>query len=109
MPAVPETYGIVADSPHPNAAKLFMDWFLSPVGQKALAEALALHSPREDVPPPPGAVPLTKMKLLVPADWTPSRRTARALPRNGPHRRRAALSLSPSLATSSPPPGGEVG
>jgi iron(III) transport system substrate-binding protein len=69
VPAVSETYGIVADGPHPNAAQLFMDWFLSPIGQKALADALALHSPREDVPPPPGAVPLTKMKLLIPADW----------------------------------------
>jgi len=69
LPAVSETYGIVADGPHPNAGQLFMDWFLSPVGQKALAEALALHSPREDVPPPPGAVPLSKMKLLIPADW----------------------------------------
>ncbi len=69
LPAVSETYGIVADGPHPNAGKLFMDWFLSPVGQKALADALALHSPREDVPPPPGGVPLSKMKLLIPADW----------------------------------------
>jgi iron(III) transport system substrate-binding protein len=69
LPAVSETYGIVADGPHPNAAQLFMDWFLSPVGQKALADALALHSPRDDVPPPPGALPLAKMKLLIPADW----------------------------------------
>ena len=69
LPAVSETYGIVAEGPHPTAGKLFMDWFLSPVGQKALADALALHSPRDDVPPPPGAVPLSKMKLLIPADW----------------------------------------
>jgi iron(III) transport system substrate-binding protein len=69
VPAVSETYGIVAEGPHPNAGKLFMDWFLSPVGQKALAEALTLHSPREDVPPPAGAVPLSQMKLLIPADW----------------------------------------
>jgi len=46
-----------------------MDWFLSPVGQAALADALALHSPREDVAPPKGAIALTKMKLLIPADW----------------------------------------
>jgi iron(III) transport system substrate-binding protein len=71
VPSVPETYGIVDQAPHPNAAELFMDWFLSPVGQKALAEALLLHSPRSDVPPPGGAdtVPLAKMKLLSPADW----------------------------------------
>jgi iron(III) transport system substrate-binding protein len=71
VPTVSETYGIVDQGPHPNAAELFMDWFLSPVGQKALADALLLHSPRKDVPPPGGAdtVPLEKMKLLVPADW----------------------------------------
>jgi iron(III) transport system substrate-binding protein len=71
VPTVSETYGIVDQGPHPNAAELFMDWFLSPVGQKALADALLLHSPRKDVPPPggPDTVPLEKMKLLVPADW----------------------------------------
>lgn len=71
VPSVPETYGIVDQAPHPYAAELFMDWFLSPVGQKALAEALLLHSPRSDVSPPGGAdtVPLSKMKLLSPADW----------------------------------------
>jgi iron(III) transport system substrate-binding protein len=69
VPAVPETYGIVSDGPHPNAAELFMDWFLSPLGQKALSEALLLHSPREDMPAPGGGVALKDMKLLVPADW----------------------------------------
>jgi iron(III) transport system substrate-binding protein len=70
VPTVSETYGIVADGPHPNAAQLFMDWFLSPVGQKALSDALLLHSPRDDVPPPAGGIPLKDMKLLVPADWS---------------------------------------
>ena len=70
VPAVPETYGIVANAPHPAAAELFMDWFLAPVGQKALADALLLHSPRDDVPAPGvGSVPLKDMKLLFPADW----------------------------------------
>ena len=69
VPAVSETYGIVQDGPHPNAAELFMDWFLAPVGQQALADALLLHSPREDVPPPGGSVPLKDMKLLFPDDW----------------------------------------
>ena len=60
---------IVQDGPHPNAAELFMDWFLAPVGQQALSDALLLHSPREDVPAPAGSVPLKDMKLLFPADW----------------------------------------
>ena len=69
VPAVPETYGIVADGPHPNASQLFMDWFLSVPGQKALGEALLLHSARLDVPAPGGGVELKDMKLLVPTDW----------------------------------------
>src|SRR4030095_8991876 len=69
LPAVPETYGIVADGPHPNAAELFMDWFLSPIGQQALSDALLLHSPRPHVPAPAVSVPLKDMKLLSPADW----------------------------------------
>jgi iron(III) transport system substrate-binding protein len=69
VPTVSETYGIVADGPHPNAAELFMDWFLAPVGQQALSDALLLHSPRDDVPAPAGSVPLKDMKLLIPADW----------------------------------------
>jgi iron(III) transport system substrate-binding protein len=69
VPAVSETYGIVADGPHPHAAELFMDWFLSPIGQQALSDALLLHSPRPDVPAPAGSVALKDMKLLIPADW----------------------------------------
>ena len=70
VPAVSETYGIVAEGPHPNAAELFMDWFLSPIGQQALSDALLLHSPRPDVPAPAGSVALKDMKLLTPADWS---------------------------------------
>src|SRR5262249_60689139 len=69
LPAVSESYGFVADGPHPTAAELFMDCFLSPVGQQPLSEALLLHSPRQDVRAPAGGVPLQDMKLLVPADW----------------------------------------
>ena len=70
VPGCPRPTASSTEAPHPNAAELFMDWFLSPVGQKALSEALLLHSPRADVPPPAaGTVPLSEMKLLVPADW----------------------------------------
>src|SRR5690348_3937026 len=54
MPATPETWGVVADAPHPNAGKLFIDWLLSPVGQTANEQGLYTHSLRADVPPPPG-------------------------------------------------------
>ncbi len=69
LPAGPETWGLVADAPHPAAAQLFMDWLISVPGQTALDEALFLNSVREDVPPPPGGVPASKLKLLFPKDW----------------------------------------
>ena len=46
-----------------------MDWLLSVPGQKAISAALFLHSPRADVPPPAGGVPISDLKLLFPADW----------------------------------------
>lgn len=69
LPSAQQTVGIVADAPNPNAARLFMDWFLSAAGQKVYAEVLFNHSPREDVAPPPGALPIKEMKLLFPQDY----------------------------------------
>lgn len=69
LPATPEVWGLPTDGPHPNAARLFLDWLFSPLGQKAIGEALYLHSPRTDVPPPPGGEPIAKLKLLMPEDW----------------------------------------
>ncbi len=34
MPALIQAIGLYKDAPHPNAAKLFIDWLLSPDGQK---------------------------------------------------------------------------
>ncbi len=69
LPSAQQSVGLVSDGPNPNAAQLFLDWFLSPVGQKVYAEVLFNHSPRADVAPPPGALPITEMKLLFPADF----------------------------------------
>lgn len=69
LPAGPGVYGIVSHAAHPEAAKLLMDWLLSKPGQKALGDALFLNSPRTDVPPPPGGVSVSKLKLLFPTDW----------------------------------------
>jgi iron(III) transport system substrate-binding protein len=69
LPATAESWGVVANAPHPNAARLYIDWFLSPVGQKANAEAFYVHSVRPDVPAPPGGIPITQFKLLMPEDW----------------------------------------
>lgn len=65
----PGIFGVVAEAPHPNAAQLFMDWFLSVSGQKAYDEITSLNSPRTGAPPPPGGVPMEKIKLLYPNDW----------------------------------------
>jgi iron(III) transport system substrate-binding protein len=69
MPGTPEAWGLVGNGPHPNAARLFLDWFLSLPGQKALEEGLFLHSMRNDAPGPPGGIPISKIKLLLPDDW----------------------------------------
>ena len=70
LPAGPESYGVVADAPHPQAARLFLDWFLGRPGQTAMGRALFLNSVRADVPPPPGGVGIGALKLLYPTDWS---------------------------------------
>ena len=53
------TGGILKDAPHPNAAKLYLTWFLA----KEQQIRLGTFSPRADVPPPQGLQPLTSYKL----------------------------------------------
>ena len=38
-------------APHPNAAKLFINWFLSKEGQNAWCKEIPQNSARTDVPP----------------------------------------------------------
>jgi ABC-type Fe3+ transport system substrate-binding protein len=47
------------DAPHPNAAKLFLNWYLAPEQQSRTGT----FSPRTDVPPPAGWQPLSSYKL----------------------------------------------
>src|SRR3954471_360035 len=69
LPATPETWGLPTNGPHPNAGRLFLDWLLSPVGQKAIGDYLYLHSIHPDAPPPPGGLPISQLRLLLPEDW----------------------------------------
>jgi iron(III) transport system substrate-binding protein len=69
LPATPETWGLPTDGPHPNAARLYIDWFLSPLGQEAMAKNLYLHSVRAGAGAPPGGEPVDQLKLLMPTDW----------------------------------------
>jgi iron(III) transport system substrate-binding protein len=64
LPAGPEIWGIASSAPHPEAGRLFLDWFLSPIGQQLQADHVFLHSPRSDVPPPPGGKKIDDLKLL---------------------------------------------
>ena len=67
--AVPESWGAVKEAPHPEAAKLFIDWFIGLPGQNAYGQDLMYNSLRTDVTPPPGGVSPAEMKLLFPKDW----------------------------------------
>jgi iron(III) transport system substrate-binding protein len=67
--AAPTLVGAVDHAPHPQAARLFMDWYTGVPGQKAYVAATSLYSARTDVPPPTGGIPITDIKLLMPTDW----------------------------------------
>ncbi len=53
------TGGIFKDAPHPNAARLYLSWYLA----KEQQARLGTFSSRRDVPPPEGFQPLTSYKI----------------------------------------------
>ena len=53
------TGGIFKDAPHPNAAKLYLTWFLAKEQQSRVGS----FSSRADVPPPQDFKPLTSYKI----------------------------------------------
>ena len=65
----PSVLGVVDHAPHPEAARLFVDWFLGVPGQTAMTRTTHHHSVRSDVPPPPGGEPIGAFTQLVPDDW----------------------------------------
>jgi ABC-type Fe3+ transport system substrate-binding protein len=58
-PVFTVTGGIFKDAPHPNAAKLFISWYLA----KEQQARIGTFSPRLDVAPPAGFKPLTSYKI----------------------------------------------
>jgi ABC-type Fe3+ transport system substrate-binding protein len=50
---------IFKDAPHPNAAKLYLNWYMA----KEQQSRTGTYSPRADVGPPPGAKPLTAYNI----------------------------------------------
>ena len=69
--ATPLVVGAVNKAPHPEAAKLFVDWAMSKRGQEWYQTNPNLYyaSVRTDAPPMPTGVSLTQFKLLYPQDW----------------------------------------
>lgn len=70
LPVTPTAAGVVSKAPHPEAAKLFIDWLLSPHGQ-AVTQGnpyLLYPSLRNDAPALPGGGKLSDFKLLSPKD-----------------------------------------
>lgn len=60
---IPAPTGIVANSPHPNAAKLLAEFMLSDEAQK-LFPAEGFYAARNDMPPPEGNPKLESLKLI---------------------------------------------
>jgi iron(III) transport system substrate-binding protein len=52
VPREPWTAGILKRAPHPNAAKLYLDFLLSPEGQAIYVKLMGWSSARSDVPAP---------------------------------------------------------
>jgi iron(III) transport system substrate-binding protein len=69
MVSTPGVMGVVTNAPHPEAARLFLDWYLGVPGQTVMTRTVQNYSARLDVPPPPNGAPLTEFKMLEPDDW----------------------------------------
>jgi iron(III) transport system substrate-binding protein len=71
MPAIAIYIGVVNKAPHPEAAKLFVDWALSKRGQLVYQnqKILLYGSLRPDAVPMPTGKRLADFKLLFPTDW----------------------------------------
>ncbi len=67
VPVVVAPVGILRLAPHPNAARLFVDFALSRDGQELLQELIGAYSVRSDVTPLPGKPRLTELEVLAPS------------------------------------------
>ncbi len=65
MPTELGAFGLLKGAPHPQAGRLFYDWWMGAEGQKILI-AGGKYSSRPDLPPPTGNPPLASLKLIIP-------------------------------------------
>jgi iron(III) transport system substrate-binding protein len=70
LPATPLVVGAVSNAPHPETAKLFVDWAMSLRGQKFYQDNMDLiyASVRDDAPPMVTGMRLRDFKILAPTD-----------------------------------------
>ena len=68
LPATPLATGIVSKAAHPESARLFLDWLMSPIGQTLYQTIKFLYYPslRKDAAPMPGGMKLADYKLIFP-------------------------------------------
>ncbi|MEO3430890.1 extracellular solute-binding protein [Pelagibius sp. CAU 1746] len=69
VPLGVQPISVLKDAPHPNAARLFVDWVLSQEGQRVMVEAIGDYSARDDVDPPQGSPKLSALKTLLPDSY----------------------------------------
>jgi iron(III) transport system substrate-binding protein len=81
MPLAIAPIAILKDAPHPNAARLFIDYALSEEGQNVLAvEIFGVYSMRKGVRAPAGQLSLQEAKPLLPADLADYEKAAQTFP-----------------------------
>ncbi len=70
LPATALATGVASKAPHPEAARLFVDWLMSLRGQAVYQQHpdLLYGSVRSDAPAMPGGLRLRDFKLLIPSD-----------------------------------------
>jgi iron(III) transport system substrate-binding protein len=69
VPMYAAPVALTANAPHPNAAKLFMDWILSKEGQEAMVRVVGADSARPDIAPAKGNPPLSAFNPVFVDDW----------------------------------------
>lgn len=66
VPLEPAAISVVKGAPHPNAALLYHDFWLSEEGMSVLVDVGKKYVAREGMGAPKGALPLSDIKLMVP-------------------------------------------
>jgi len=62
---IPDGSAVIANAPHPNAARLFLDFTVSKEGQALVVDKFGRRSVRRDVPTPAGLPTLDKIKPIA--------------------------------------------